>query len=75
MARMTPEQLEINDLVNTWMLENGIHLDKGGRQHRALCEAIEGYLKKNDNRVGEELRRAVDAAYERGYNVANGLKG
>lgn len=75
MARMTPEQLEVKDVVDGWMTESHVHLDKGGQQYRALCEAIEGYLKKKGDRAGGELRKAVDQAYQRGYDTANGIKG
>lgn len=76
MARMTAINLEIQDVIDRWMREDaGVHIAKHDRTYSSLVRALESFLMERDRNGAADFQKAVETAYQNGYNAGCGQKG
>lgn len=76
MARMTSTELEIQDVVDRWIREDGrFRIHKFDREYTALVDALGQFLRQRDQMAAEKFKKAVEVAYQNGYNAGRGVKG
>jgi hypothetical protein len=77
MPRMTATELDIQDVIDRWLREDfgGRVLVKHSPEYLSLVAAVNAFLKKRENVDAEKFRKAVDLAYQNGYNAGIGVKG
>lgn len=76
MARMTVLELEIQDVLDRWLREDSCsRIAKHDREYRSLVTTLEAFLRKRDQRDAARFEKAVEVAYQNGYNAGSGVKG
>lgn len=77
MPRMTSSELEIQDVIDRWLREEAQHagIRKHDRDYTSLVSALDAFLRRKERLDGDKFRKAVDLAYQNGYNAGQGLKG
>lgn len=73
---MTEVELAIQDVVDVWLAEDaGRKIEKHGREYNALVRAFDNFLKKREDADAVKFHKAVEQAYQKGYDAGCRLKG